>query len=121
MSRDVRPLDVQRLQREVTRALGRPRKYTEGTENWQDAMRGGSRSARRVSDAISKGLRNYRRRSDASSRSARDGELRDLPTNLARAFGVSLAALSKAPHDFVKRIDTDPLYWRSRRVFRLFW
>ncbi len=97
------------------------RTYSPGTKRWQRNIRGLSRSTLRLSDAISQALQDYRDRSDRSSRKKRDGELRDLPKNVARAMEVAFTEAGKAPGDWMSRIGTRRFYKRSRNLIRLFW
>ena len=110
----------------ITHKLGfdgidlRGRRYTGGTKRGQRAVRGASRGALRISEAVTDGLEKYWKKSNQSSWKKRDGAIRDLPRNLARALEVSLKGLGKAPNDVAKRLGTGKPYKGTRRLLRLF-
>jgi hypothetical protein len=95
------------------------RKYTRGIREVQKLERGLSKAGKRVASALSKGAVNYYDRSEKSSRKKRDGAIRDALENYTRAIGKTVRVASKAPKDFVDRVNTRPISRAVRATVRM--
>jgi hypothetical protein len=95
------------------------RRYTSGVKEIQKIERGFSKAAKRVASALSKGATNYSERSDKSSQKKRVGAIRDALENYTRAIGKTVRVASKAPTDFIERVNTKPISRAVRATVRM--
>ncbi len=95
----------------------RKRKYSRDLADVQRFERRATRALLRVTTSVDAGVREWRRATDRSARRRRDGAIRDAPDNLARAVGVQIRVLSRAPEDVVSALRAFRLRRIVRRVF----
>jgi hypothetical protein len=94
-------------------------KYSRGTKSVQQAGRGVRKATARISRAVSKGLFDFYERSEKSGRKRRDGALRDMTENMARAVGSSVRILGKAPYDLARRLPNRLIATQVRAGLRI--
>jgi hypothetical protein len=85
----------------------RKRRYTRGLRTIQDVERGVTTSLRTVSAGVARLFSEYSERSEKSSRKKRDGALRDAIDNWTRAMSKGMRVGGKAPHDFIKAVNSE--------------
>jgi hypothetical protein len=84
------------------------KKYTRGLKDFQRVAHGITDSSERLSRAFSRGVVRYRRAQNKSARKKRDGGITDFFDNWSKATGRGLRIASRAPYDFVRRVNTKP-------------
>ena len=84
------------------------KKYTAGLKDFQRAAHGVTDSSERLSRALSRGVVRYRRAQNKSARKKRDGGITDFFDNWSKGTGKGLRIASRAPYDFVRRVNTKP-------------
>lgn len=84
------------------------KKYTRGLKDFQRVAHGITDSSERLSRALSRGVIRYRKVQNKSARRKRDGGIKDYFDNVSKATGTSLRIASRAPYDFVRRVNTKP-------------
>jgi hypothetical protein len=90
------------------------KKYTRGLKDIQRVAHGITDSSERLSRALSRGVIRYRKVQNKSARKKRDGGITDFFDNWSKATGTSVRIASRAPYDFVRRVNTKP-YTRLAR------
>lgn len=95
------------------------RKYSRGLRTVQDAERGLARASATLGKAVARGLSVYRKRSNKSSRKKRDGAIRDGIENWTRAMSRGMRVASKAPYQFVRRVNRRRVSKQIRDAVRL--
>lgn len=94
-------------------------KYSRGTKNVQQLGRGMRKATARISKAVAKGLDDFYDRSEKSGGKRRDGALRDMTENMARAVGTSMRVFSKAPYDIARRLPNRMVATQVRAGLRI--
>ena len=97
----------------------RKRRYSRGLSDFQRTTRGLSKVSASMARSFYKGADEFRKVSDKSARKKRDGALRDLGLNIAKALSESLSASSRIPQDIAKTLDTRSMRRSSRRQIRV--
>lgn len=86
----------------------RKKKYTRGLKDIQRVAHGITDSSERLSRALSRGVIRYRKVQNKSARRKRDGGIKDYLDNVSKATGTTIRIASRAPYDFVRRVNTKP-------------
>lgn len=78
------------------------KKYSKGLKNAQRFEEGMTKAQRRLAKAVFEGLDSWNRATDRSARKKKDGALRDVMKNSAKATEKAIRVAARAPRDFVK-------------------
>ncbi|HEX5720970.1 MAG TPA: hypothetical protein VF179_32760, partial [Thermoanaerobaculia bacterium] len=100
----------------IERRSERRRRYSRGTRDVQRFQRDATRATRRLADAVATGWETYDKESDRSAKRKRDGAVRDFWQNSALALGDTMSESSRAPYDLVRNLDGG-WFWRQTRFF----
>jgi Family of unknown function (DUF6312) len=95
------------------------RRYSRGLSDFHRATRGLSKVSTTMARSLYKGADEFRQASDKSARKKRDGALRDLGLNVAKAMSQSLRASSHIPRDIAKTLNTGTMRRSTRRQIRM--
>jgi hypothetical protein len=96
-----------------------PRKYSKRYKNLQEFERQASKGVHRLVKSVEAGVREWRDATDRSARKRKDGALRDVLENSARAVGKQIRVASRAPQDAVRAVRALKITKALRRVFPL--
>jgi hypothetical protein len=91
------------------------RKTSRGLREAQKVERRATKAAHRLAEAVTAGLSTYRKDRDRSAEKKRDGALRDMPRNVAKAAGKTVRKASRVPSDLVRAVDGKT----TRRLMRI--
>ncbi|MCC7383292.1 MAG: hypothetical protein IT384_15760 [Deltaproteobacteria bacterium] len=78
------------------------KKYSKGLKSAQRFEEGMTKAQRRLAKAVYEGLSTWNRTTDRSARKKKDGALRDVMKNSAKATEKAIRVAARAPRDFVK-------------------
>jgi hypothetical protein len=96
-----------------------PRKYSKRRKNVQEFERHASKGIHRLVKSVEAGVREWREATDRSSRKRKDGALRDVLENSARAVSKQIRVASRAPQDAARALRSLKITKALRRVFPL--
>ena len=83
------------------------RKYTGGTQIFQELGQGFSRAAYRIANGMAEGTRIYKEKSEQSADAKQDGAVRDFLVNSAEGFSAAVSEMGKAPLEIAKATDSE--------------
>jgi hypothetical protein len=96
-----------------------PRKYSKRRKNVQEFERHASKGIHRLVKSVEAGVREWREATDRSARKRKDGALRDVLENSARAVSKQIRVASRVPQDAARAIRSLKITKALRRVFPL--
>jgi Family of unknown function (DUF6312) len=94
------------------------KKYSSGLKDVQVIGRRMSKISSDIAHSMSEGVDSYRKASDKSARKKRDGALRDINLNVAKAVSRALRESSDIPFDLAKSLTTRGSRRSARRQIR---
>jgi hypothetical protein len=94
------------------------RRYSKGLEEVQRMEPHLTRSTHRLAKAFDKGISTYRKGSIKSARKKKDGAMRDLLPNSARAMSQAFKEVTPIPYDIARAMNTKPSRRRLKRQLR---
>jgi hypothetical protein len=96
----------------------RKRRYSKGFKGIQRTGRHLSKASSRMARATADGMSTFQKASDKSAAKKKDGAMRDLSVNLAKAMRKTLRKSSRFPVDVARAFDTPDARRSTRRQIR---
>jgi hypothetical protein len=94
------------------------RRYSKGLEEIQRMEPHLTRSTHRMAKAVEKGISSYRKQNMKSARKKKDGTVKDLLPNSAKAMSQAFKEVTPVPYDIARAMNTKPSRRRLKRQLR---
>ena len=94
------------------------RRYSKGLEEIQRMEPHLTRSTHRMAKAVEKGISSYRKQNIKSARKKKDGAIKDLFPNSAKAMSQAFKEVTPVPYDIARVMNTKPSRRRLKRQLR---